>query len=54
MTRKPTIATRAADFFALFGAARALANATEEHRAPRARDLDTLGIDKADFARIGR
>lgn len=50
--RNHTFASRTADFFALFGAARALASATEERRAPRARDLRTLGIAKADYDTI--
>jgi len=34
----------AGDFAEMFGAARRVANATENHRAPRAEDLAILGI----------
>ena len=37
----------------LFGAARRSAAALEAHRAPKARDLETLGIDPAAFRSIG-
>lgn len=40
--------------FAIFGAASAAAAAVEGNRRPRARDLETLGIDPASFGKVGR
>ena len=45
---------RVGGFFEVFGAARRSAAAVEAHRAPKARDLETLGIDPAAFRSIGR
>lgn len=39
--------------FAVVGAASAASAAVELHRRPSARDLKTLGIDPADFNRLG-
>lgn len=52
MTRDKSLLARTANFLALVGAAGAVANATEERRAPRARDLKALGIRQADFDAI--
>lgn len=38
---------------AVFGAAVAASAAVENHRAPKKRDLDILGIDAKAFDRIG-
>ena len=40
--------------FGTIGSAVRVANAVEAKRAPRARDLQALGIDPAQFGRIGR
>lgn len=40
--------------FAILGAASAAAAAVEGNRRPRARDLETLGIDPASFGKVGR
>ncbi|MDB5542822.1 MAG: hypothetical protein JWQ89_4549 [Devosia sp.] len=52
MTRKSPLVRRTTDFISLFGAANAAAAATHEHRTPRARDLQALGIKPADFKAI--
>lgn len=41
-------------FVEVFGSAAAVSNAVEAGRAPKARDLRTLGIDPAAFRSIGR
>lgn len=41
-------------FFATVGSAINAASAVEGSRTPRARDLRALGINPADFNRIGR
>ena len=51
MTRKHSLFR---DLFNLFGAANAAAAATHESRAPKARDLQTLGIDPRQFHAISR
>lgn len=51
MTRKPSLLR---DLFSMFGAANAAAAATHEHRYPRARDLQALGIKPEQFRSIGR
>ena len=53
MPRKTSLLAHAGSFFAILGAASAAAGAVEVHRAPRARDLRTLGIDPAAFKNIG-
>lgn len=52
MTRKTSLLSRASDLFAILGAAGAAATAVEAHRAPKRRDLETLGIDPASFKGI--
>lgn len=52
MTRKNSLLARAGRLFAILGAAGASAAAVEAHRAPKARDLKTLGINPAAFKHI--
>lgn len=52
MTRKFTLLARAGNFFAILRAALAAAEAVEARRAPRASDLEVLGISPAAFAHI--
>ncbi|TCL69671.1 hypothetical protein [Rhizobium sp. BK251] len=40
--------------FAVIGAANAVSAAVEAHRRPRARDLNTLGINPEAFDRVGQ
>lgn len=52
MTSKTSLLARAGGLFAIIGAAGASAAAVEAHRAPRVRDLKTLGINPAAFKHI--
>lgn len=52
MTHKPSFLARASSVLALLGAANASPAAVEGHRAPKARDLKTLGINPAAFQNI--
>jgi hypothetical protein len=54
MTRKSRFLARAGSLLAVLGAASASAAAVEAHRAPKARDLETLGISPAAFKTIGQ
>jgi hypothetical protein len=54
MTRKLTLIDRVGGFFAVLGAAGAVAAAVEAHRRPNSRDLETLGVDAKAFDSIGR
>ena len=49
MPRKNRLFARVESFFEVLGAAREAATAVEQHRAPSARALRTLGIDAAAF-----
>lgn len=51
MTRKPSLLR---ELYEMFGAANAAAAATQESRAPSARDLRALGIEPRQFRAIGR
>lgn len=50
MSKRSTLSA----FFGVFGSAVRVANAVEGRRTPRARDLQTLGIDPTQFGAIGK
>ncbi|MHB1101593.1 MAG: hypothetical protein ACYC0C_02175 [Devosia sp.] len=49
---KTRFLARVGGFIEVFGAARRSAAALEAHRAPKARDLETFGVDAAAFKSI--
>jgi hypothetical protein len=53
MTKRSTFSA-IGEFLDLFGSAVAVSNAVENRRQPASRDLRNLGIDPAEFRKMGR
>jgi hypothetical protein len=53
MTKRTTLST-IGGLFDMFGSAVSVSRAIESNRRPQASDLKTLGIDPAQFDRVGR